>query len=105
MSHDKRALQKQAQETFIYLAGNIRLGVKMSSSTTAQKKAPEQQTYDLINKSEYLLALLKLKEEKEKAKVDIEKVKDLTNDVKKLFALMKVKEGRLGDVPTRNEVV
>jgi len=100
MSHDKRALQKQAQETFIYLAGNIRLGVKMSSSTTAQKKAFEQQTYDLINKSKYLLALLQSEEGKKANREDIE---NLTKDVKTLFALMKVKEGGLGDVPKRNK--
>jgi len=60
MSHDKRALQKQAQETFIYLAGNIRLGVKMSSSTTAQKKDPKQEIKGAIGDSEKLLELLAL---------------------------------------------
>lgn len=105
MSHDKRALQKQAQETFIYLAGNIRLGVKMSSSTTTRLEGREEENkkrlVEITQQVKYLLSLEDLP--KNTANRSTKEANILT---KLLDSISKEEKGNLGNkVPKRNEVV
>ena len=99
MSHDKRALQKQAQETFIYLAGNIRLGVKMSSSTTTRLEENKKRLVENSIREASLLLRLGNAPENTLEKFTTEEGKLVT-----LGDILKMSED-LGKVPKRNKVV
>jgi|GEM_PF-6444642 len=102
MSHDKRALQKQAQETFIYLAGNIRLGVKMSSSTTTRQGREEEEK----NKKRLVELIRETRALSELDRASRDTTRRLTEDGNKLTVLLNLvnkEERRLDGVPKRNE--